>query len=841
MTTITKERTILQIIKYLPPLFIVILVALATTYMTINHHDNLEKDKAKIQREYLVLNKERIKLNMEVANRYIKRQVQNSQLLLKKELHNKINTAYNIALNIYEKNKNRLSKEEIITLIKYAIEPIRFDNGDGYFSIHTMDGINILQPIQRDFEGKSVLNREDSHGDYPVQKAIKIAKMQGEGYLEWSFYKPNDKSREFQKFGIVKKFEPYDLIITTAVFKEDVQKTLTKHILQHLNNLEYPNKEYVFVFKNNMELLLSNISYNKSIFIDKIEGFINSTEKSAYIEYPYPSDGVKYPKISYLLKVEDMGWTIGTGFNLKKLNNLIQTKQKEVEDEYNSYLQTIYLSAGFIILFVLIISLLISNILRKIFYSYKEQLLEKEALRFTDTIKELNDILNNIPLLFIYKDTKNNILRVNNTFAKMFNFQIEALRNVAVKDLFPLSHEEFYKDDLEIIKTKKSKLGVIESYIFEGREITVESSKIPIFNDEGEVTNIIIFNLDITEKLKQEADKIDNYLQTIISFVDLIEKRDFYTAGHSRRVAKYAVTIAKAMDFTPKDIEMLEQIGLLHDIGKIVIPDSILLKPGRLTEQEYEIIQAHAQIGYDVIKKIPMFQEFAEIILSHHERYDGSGYPNGLKGDEIPRLASILSIADSFDAMTSARIYNKTKTLEQALNELQNDAGTLFDPEIVKIAISVLQDIELQAPLQIKQLPTTPIEKERFSYFFRDSLTNFSNENYLNLLFRENLHHYKCLNLILIHNFAAFNKQNGWQEGNKLIVEIAKIISENYVAADIFRFHGPNFILLNETHIELDITLVNQKIKSHHLHCELHHIEIDTFTTVEKLEEYIEK
>ena len=720
MNTIAKENTILQIIKYLPSLLMVLLIISATIYITIQHNNDLKKEKLKIEKEYLDRNKARIKLQIDVVNRYIQQQLNDSEVLLKQELHERINVVHNIALNIYNKNKNRLSQKEIIKQIKYAIESIRFDDGRGYFSIHTMDGINILNPAFKYLEGTSVLNRKDSTGNYPVQEAIKIARTINEGFFTWDYYKPNEKLKVYEKFGIVKKFTPYNLIITTAIFKEDFENTLKQEMLRHFSTLEYINNGYLFVVNKNMKVILSQTKnedkkYNVIHFLPKLKSFINSSQKSTYLEYSHQRDFKIYSKISYLLKVENINWIIATGFNLDKLSVNIKNEQQELKQRYYKKMYTILFWAGVATILFLILSILFSKVLQKIFYNYKNQL------------------------------------------------------------------------------------------------------------------------------LKKEIEKVNNYFQTIISLVDLIEKRDFYTAGHSRRVAKYAVAIAKEMKFSSEDIQLLEQISLLHDIGKIAIPDSILLKPGRLTEQEFHIIKGHASIGYDVITKIPMFKDFSKIILSHHERYDGSGYPNGLKGDEIPILASVLAIADSFDAMTSTRIYNKTKTVEKALQEILNDAGTMFHPDITKIAVKALKSIDIQAPLQAKQLPSTPIEKERFAYFFKDTLTTFSNENYFNLLLKQDLHQYKCLNLVLIHGFSDFNDKNGWQTGNKLLVEVAKLINESYQAEEIFRFHGPNFILLNKQHTELDLGILDKKLEQYEMLCELHHLDMDNFSNIEKIEEYLNK
>ena len=212
--------------------------------------------------------------------------------------------------------------------------------------------------------------------------------------------------------------------------------------------------------------------------------------------------------------------------------------------------------------------------------------------------------------------------------------------------------------------------------------------------------------------------KIKNYEQHIFSLVNIIEKRDSYTAGHTQRVAKYSVMIAKEMGFSSEKIDDLYRACMLHDIGKISTPDSILLKPGKLTQLEYEIIKEHVVISYELLADVDIYKDIAEIVRHHHEHYDGSGYPQGLKGDEIPIMSQIMTVADAFDAMTTNRVYKTRKSVESALKELVELASKQFHSEVVKAAIIVLKDIEIE--INITQRPKNKVEKERFSYFYKD-------------------------------------------------------------------------------------------------------------------------
>jgi len=216
----------------------------------------------------------------------------------------------------------------------------------------------------------------------------------------------------------------------------------------------------------------------------------------------------------------------------------------------------------------------------------------------------------------------------------------------------------------------------------------------------------------------------------------MIEGRDTYTGGHSQRVANYCRMIAEKMDCSPEECDLIYRAGILHDVGKITTPDAILLKPGKLSELEFKLIQEHVTESYRILLQIPMYKDMAEIIICHHERYDGQGYPNGVKSDEIPFLARIMIIADAFDAMTTNRIYKGRKDTLSAIEELKALSGKQFHPEVVESAVEVLSNIE--APEVINQLPTTEIEKERFSYFYRDQLTNAYNSDYLNFILNRN-------------------------------------------------------------------------------------------------------
>jgi len=180
------------------------------------------------------------------------------------------------------------------------------------------------------------------------------------------------------------------------------------------------------------------------------------------------------------------------------------------------------------------------------------------------------------------------------------------------------------------------------------------------------------------------------YLSTIQALNKTVEAKDPYTSGHANRVEKFAVELAKAYHLPFESIQNLKTASILHDIGKIGIHDEILNKASRLTQEEYQEIMRHPAIGAEIISKVNFLSDITTIVKHHHERYDGKGYPDGLSGEDIPIEAAILTIADSYDAMTSDRPYRTAMTPEEALSELQKNAGTQFHPELVKVFVSII-------------------------------------------------------------------------------------------------------------------------------------------------------
>lgn len=228
--------------------------------------------------------------------------------------------------------------------------------------------------------------------------------------------------------------------------------------------------------------------------------------------------------------------------------------------------------------------------------------------------------------------------------------------------------------------------------------ITVQSFRPAVFDEKhvrfmeavAAQVSIALENARLYEELEQ------SYLQTVFALARAMDVRDTYTSDHSQRLSVWAEAIAQEMECTPEQIRAIHWAALLHDIGKIGVPDEILRKPGPLTELEWTIMKKHPEDGAEIVAPVKRLAEVAPIIRAHQEKYDGSGYPHGLKGDQIPLGARILAVVDSFSAMTDNRVYRKARPGQEAIEEITRLSGAQYDPEVVNIFLKLVSKWDLK-------------------------------------------------------------------------------------------------------------------------------------------------
>jgi diguanylate cyclase (GGDEF)-like protein/putative nucleotidyltransferase with HDIG domain len=314
---------------------------------------------------------------------------------------------------------------------------------------------------------------------------------------------------------------------------------------------------------------------------------------------------------------------------------------------------------------------------------------------------------------------------------------------------------------------------------------------------------------DLEAQLKKKTKQIELVtLNSVMSIANTIDAKDKYTSGHSIRVAKCAVEIARHLGWDEAELQNFRYAALLHDIGKIGVPDSVLNKPGRLTDEEFEIIKKHPVIGGDILKDIHTIDHVQEGALMHHERYDGKGYPYGLKGEEIPLYARIIGLADSYDAMTSDRVYRKRLSDEQVIAEFERCRGSQFDPNLTDVFIKMLREgfhieytdahsgnVSVESdPLLNKVPPDYTAEVKNISA--TDALTGLCNRNYMESRVAELLctNHKGALFILDLDNFKYINDTYGHIVGDKTLQMFADVLKANSTDSDVVcRIGGDEF------------------------------------------------
>lgn len=259
---------------------------------------------------------------------------------------------------------------------------------------------------------------------------------------------------------------------------------------------------------------------------------------------------------------------------------------------------------------------------------------------------------------------------------RKFNKDLYILLLTGHKDLAP-PLETIRRLDIQGYCEKSDKFDQLLLLIESGIKSIEQMRHIKRINDELENKN------EMLEKA---------YLESIETLRYTVEAKDTYTRGHSDRVSEYSVLIGKRLGLSDEDLKNLQIGGLFHDIGKIGVPDSILQKDAKLTDDEYSQIKQHPNIGVHILSNATIFKDILPIVEHHHERFDGRGYPSQLAGDKIPYLARITAIADSFDAMTSKRAYRDSLPIDVVIEEFEDCKGTQFDPQIADIFLDVLKN-----------------------------------------------------------------------------------------------------------------------------------------------------
>jgi PAS domain S-box-containing protein/putative nucleotidyltransferase with HDIG domain len=326
-----------------------------------------------------------------------------------------------------------------------------------------------------------------------------------------------------------------------------------------------------------------------------------------------------------------------------------------------------------------------------------ERMLRESEKRYRSVVENAHDA--------IYIIISDGFQYVNPAFERLTGFKRE---EICDKE-FNLWNS-IHPDDIKLVKERKEarKRGEEESGSYQFRIITkdgemkiIDANTVDIGEDK-EIKEIGIWR-DVTYRLQAEEERKQNFERlhralekTINALTSAVEMRDPYTAGHQKRVADLASSIANEIGLSKEQIETVQMAGVIHDIGKILVPGEILSMPGKLSDIAFSMIKTHPQVGFDILKSIEFPFPVAQIVLQHHERMDGSGYPAGLMGEEILLEARILAVADVVEAMASHRPYRPVLGIEKAMDEIAKNRGILYDSEVVDACLRLFSKDKLK-------------------------------------------------------------------------------------------------------------------------------------------------
>ncbi|SEV81318.1 diguanylate cyclase domain-containing protein [[Clostridium] fimetarium] len=338
---------------------------------------------------------------------------------------------------------------------------------------------------------------------------------------------------------------------------------------------------------------------------------------------------------------------------------------------------------------------------------------------------------------------------------------------------------------------------------------------------------------NMQQKLKQRVKEVENNsLQTMATIAHTIDAKDSYKNGHSERVAKYSVEIGRRIGIKGNELSNLYYVALLHDIGSIGIPDAIIGKPSSLTLEEYEIIKTHTLIGDNILKGIDIFPKLRDGARSHHEHFDGKGYPDGLKREEIPMNARIIGMADAYDAMVSNRSYRKEYTFTEVKKEIFRCRETQFDPLVADILLEMLDEgfnISIDTKQQVEDFDSTSdnililqrlmkdYAQDTYNNIYKDTLTNVWNRDYIKKYVDGYLStplNRGIMFMLDLDNFKSVNDIYGHSAGDNIIINLANTMKE--IIGDIgiiSRIGGDEFVVFFPNEDDNDyIRIIAEKI-----------------------------
>ncbi|MFW5991703.1 MAG: HD domain-containing phosphohydrolase [Halanaerobiaceae bacterium] len=572
-----------------------------------------------------------------------------------------------------------LETSEAQLMAQQQLENFRYGEEDrNYFWILNYQAEILMHPFREDLIGTDLTNIEDPNNFEFIPEMVTLAREKGSGFMEYEWQYYGDIERIEPKISHVQRFEPWNWVIGTGIYVNDIQQTIISLrnklaisggitliiifiLLYHFSlNISQPIAQLADDMKKFSGDKKSKLKIDKTDIIEIneiVESYQEMVEEiySNYEEIEASSEEIAAMNMSLVDSYERKN---KINQSLNEIISVISSLSKSTLTDDKEFLKKVFRTS--------------MNIIEEADYG-SVYIYEKGGVKYIDTVGHNLKLLQEIPLnKDIFYQSKENII-VEKTIE---NHILEGL-NQEYRDKFLKAVKPTYATmTFDLVVNGKQMAGI---------SLDVAREKQSHFSEDSRHLFAAVRDLATTfYKLQSYSMLQDRFKKEIIfSITQLLEIYDEYTQGHSHNVAHLASKIAYEMKLAKEKVTQTYWAGMVHDIGKILVPLEILNKKGPLTDEEYDEIKIHPYWGFLTLSNSEELEPIARYVLHHHECWDGSGYPDGLKGEEIPLISSILAVADAWDAMTSDRSYRKALSKEKALQEIRQNKGHQFSPRVV--------------------------------------------------------------------------------------------------------------------------------------------------------------
>ena len=601
-----KEYQILSIIKYSPPIFIIFLSLTLTFFFYYDNKNTFLEEKTNIEKNYLTANNNAIKEEINKVYDFIEKLQKSTEIELKNSIKERVYEAYSIINSIYTKYKNTKSKEEILEIIKTALNDLRYNSNRGYFFIVDSNAISILQPSIKEYENTNLFNYEDARGYKFMQSIVETINNKEERFDEYFWKNPNSSNISSKKISFYKTYDALNIAVGSGEYVEDFENEIQKKALEYIQLMHLGKNSYLFVIKydgiylnhKKTDLVGKNIKANKET-ADVFEELLNIAKNGegfhTYTQAKKPNSNLPTRKISYVKGINNWSWMIGSGFYEDEINKDLYEKEKKATEKFDDYKKNIFIISLLLTLFLLFISIRVSKFLENKFNEYKIEIERKQAILYQQSkMAAMGEMIGNIahqwrqPLSIISTASTGILVSKNlgvledllleeslkkiNSSAQYLSKTIDDFRNFfnpeKVKNTFLL--KDTIKTTLELVSARFNSQNI---------ELIQNVEEIQISNYENELIQALI---NILNNARDEFEFKGSTLEKKLIFIDIYKESNYLfikikdNAGgildeNIEKIFKPYFTTKKKSEGTGIGLYMTQEIIVGHLNGQIFV------------------------------------------------------------------------------------------------------------------------------------------------------------------------------------------------------------------------------------------------------------------------------